>query len=177
MKKLFFLASIVFLFVACETKYYTVLITNDSSKTVSYTYNDSNDTLASKTSKTYEVKAYTQSPQNINVLDGALSIKLNQKGDTFTFVDVDPIIFNVTNSLPFDIKIKADNYIWDDDNNSTELSIQANKERKDNLFIYTAKPKFTTTSNYKVVYDWDITNLDELDAAGNPIKLLSLIIR
>ena len=177
MKKLIFVLVVVCLLAACETKYYFVLVTNDTSKTVSFTYNDTQDTLTENTSKIYDVKTYTLPPQNINVPDGALSVKMNQHGDTFIFVDVEPIVLNVTNSLPIDIKIRADNYIWDDDNKSIELSIQANIERTDKLFIYTVKPKFTTTSDYPVIYDWKIINLDELDASGNQKKKLSLIIR
>jgi hypothetical protein len=194
MKKLFFTVGIVCLLAACEIKYYSVLIINESSKTVSYTYNDISDTLLphdpsqdppqdpSEYSRTHEVKAYTKPPANIKVTDGALSVIMNQKGDAFTFVDVEPIAFSVKSLLPFDIKIKADNYIWDDKEKLLELSIPAqkevpNKERPEGLFIYTEKPKFTTTTSYPVIYVWNIIDLDELDDSGNPKKKLSLIVR
>jgi len=177
MKRLILTLSIVSALVACEIKEYSVLITNASSKTVSFTYNDSADMLAADTSKAYKVFAYTQPPKDIYVPGGALSVTMNQKGDTFTFVDVEPIIFNVTNSLAIGITIKADNYIWDNINNSVELSIPAQAERTVELFIYTVKPEFTATSDYPVIFDWNIIDLDELDGAGNPKKKLFLMIR
>ena len=155
MKKLLFAVGIVCLFAACETKYYSVLITNGSSKTVSFTYDDSSDTLDPDASKTYEVKAYTQPPANINVTDGALSVTMNQKGDTFTFVDVDPISFNVTNTLPIEITIKADNYI--DDDGSVEFTIGADTE-KTTAKIYTSKPNFTSLTDYPVIIDWNFND-------------------
>jgi hypothetical protein len=152
MKKVVFAISIVLLIiVGCETKYYSVLITNDSGKTVSYIYNDISDTLASKTSKTYEVLAYTQLPKNINVPNGALSVKMNQKGDTFTFVDVEPLNLNVVNKLPIEIKIRADSYI--DDNGATEFTIDANAEKTTGK-IYTSKPVFRSLTDYPVIIDW-----------------------
>jgi hypothetical protein len=175
MKRLILTLSIVFTLVACEIKTYSVLIINASSKTVSFTYNDLEDTLVANTSKAYEALANTPSPQNINVPNGALSVTMNRKGDTFTFVDVEPIIFNVVNTLPFEITIKADSYIWDNNNNSFGLSIPAQEERTD--VIYTEKPKFTATSEYPVIFDWNIIDLEELDGSGNPKKKLSLVIR
>ena len=183
MKRLILTLSIVFVLAACEIKEYSVLITNASSKTVSFTFNDSEDTLAADTSKAYKVSAYTPPPKNIYVPNGALSVTMNKNGDTFTFVDVEPIIFNVTNSLPIGITIRADDYIWDNINNSVELSILAKEERTDELFIYTVHPKFTTESNYSVVFDWNIIDIPDesgnpiLDASEKPQKKLSLVVR
>jgi hypothetical protein len=156
MKKLLVIFSIAFLLLAgCEEKYYSVLITNDSEKTVSFTYNDSDDTLASKTSKTYEVKAYTQPPTNIN-FPGALSVRMIQKGDAFTFEDIPSINLNVKSFLLIDIKIKADNYIWDDEYGSTEFFIPKGEER--NGLIYTEKPNFTTIPSYPAIIDWNFND-------------------
>jgi hypothetical protein len=179
MKKLILVFSIVCLFISCETRYYSVLVTNKSEKgkTVSYTYNGSSDTLTPGESKTYEVEAYTQRPADIKDEYGIASIKIERDGDIFTFKDAELIVLNVANSLPFDITIKADNYIWDEKNNSSELLIPAKDERTDELFIYTVNPEFTTESNYSVVFDWNITDLDELNDSGNPKKKLSLVIR
>jgi uncharacterized protein (UPF0333 family) len=77
----------VLLFAGCETKYYSVLITNELSKDVSYTYNGSSDTLASNTSKTYEVLAYTPPPIIITYEDGIEKIIMERNGDHFTFTD------------------------------------------------------------------------------------------
>jgi hypothetical protein len=85
MKKLIFVFGIICLFLACDTKYYSVLITNVSSKTVLFTYNDSPDTLAPNASKTYEVKAYTQPPINIIDENGIASIEMTRNGEQFIF--------------------------------------------------------------------------------------------
>jgi hypothetical protein len=131
------------------------LVKNESTvKTVSYTYNGISDTLAPSESKTYEVEAYTPPPTNISV-PGALSVIMNRQGDTFTFKDVDGIPLKVTNALSINVTIKAGNYIWDETNNSVELNIPKNTERVDNLVIYTANPRFTSTSSYPVVIDWN----------------------
>jgi len=185
MKKSLLAFGIVCLFISCEAKNYSVLVTNNSKKekTVSYTYNGSSDTLAPGESKIYEVEAYTRPPENIKDENGIASIEIERDGDIFKFVDAEPIIFNVANTLPFDITIKADNYILDGRDNSFELSLSANDERTEELFIYTVKPKFTTTSDYPVKYEWNITDLLDdsgepiLDGSGNPKKKLSLVIR
>ena len=92
MRKLFLVVCIALLVAACETKFYTVLISNGSSKTVSYTYNDTFDTLAPSTSKTYyDVKAYTQPPKNYADQDGneSIKIKYNSMTGDYTFIDKD----------------------------------------------------------------------------------------
>jgi len=186
MKKLVFVLGVTFLlFAGCGTKYYTVLITNKSEeKTVSYTYNGSSDTLAPNEERPYEVEAYTRRPENIKDEYGITSIDMERDGDHFTFKNATPIIFYVVNTLPVDVTIKADNYIWDKNNNSSELLASAKEERTDELFIYTENPKFTTTSEYPVKFEWDI--IYEKDDSGEPLlddfgkpkkKNLSLIIR
>jgi len=188
MKKLLLTFSIVCLFISCETKYYSVLVKNESTKTVSYTYNGSSDTLDPSASKAYEVEAYTRPPADIKDEHGIASIEIQRNEDIFTFKDAEPIIFNVANTLPFEVRIKADNYIWYEYEEegkkyvSFELSVPAqkeipNEERPDDLFIYTETPKFTATADYSVSCEWKIIDLEELDASGNPKKKLSLIIR
>jgi hypothetical protein len=157
MKKVLILASIVFALAGCEATHYSVLIKNNSSKTVSYVYNGSPDTLDPGKSKNYEVEAYIQPPANISV-PGALSVAMNRHGDTFTFVDADEIILKVVNTLSIAITIKADNYIWDKNNNSVELSIPENSKREDDLVIYTSNPRFTSTSSYPVSIDWNLSD-------------------
>jgi hypothetical protein len=194
MKKLLLPLTVVCLFLhSCgggSTNYYSVLITNDSSKTVSYTYNDTSDTLAANTSKTYEVKAYTQPPTKIMDENGIASIDMEQNGDHFTFTDATPIKMNILNTLPVDVKrIKADNYI--SYNESYLVSVLPGKTigetTSDELFIYTNKPHFSLEADsdgkieplYPIIFDWNITNLDEdeLDSFKKPKKKMSVIIR
>jgi hypothetical protein len=157
------------------------LVKNESTvKTVSYTYNGISDTLAPSESKTYEVEAYTLPPANIADQNGIASIIMKRNGDLFTFIDAknnDPSLelnLKVVNTLPISITIKANNYI--DDNNSMEMSISANSEKSS--LIYTRNPNFSTiNTNYPVIFEWSIAELDELDTSGNPKKEILLIIR
>jgi len=89
MKKMIFVFGVTCLLLACDTRYYSVLIINETSKTVSFTYNDSPDTLAPHASKTYEVKAYTRPPENILDENGIASIEMERSGDQFTFKDME----------------------------------------------------------------------------------------
>ena len=170
MKKLFFAAGIVCLLAACETKYYSVLITNESSKTVSYTYNDVSDTLPpynpsqdpSEYSKTYEVEAYTMPPKNIKDENGIASIEMNRDGDNFIFKDATPIGMNIRNALPDEVKrIKAGNYI--SYNGSFLVSVPGGETISDELYIYTNKPDFSLEADngiiepsYSVTFKWTI---------------------
>jgi len=95
MRKLFIaLFFVLLLVVGCDpVKLYTVVISNESLKTVSYVYNDSSDTLVPSTSKTYyEVKAHTQPPKDFVDQDGKETIKIKYNGITgdYTFIDKDP---------------------------------------------------------------------------------------
>jgi len=93
MNKLVFVLGFTFLlFAGCGTKYYTVLIKNDSSETVSYTYNDSSNTLLPSTSETfYEVKPYTSPPvisdETVRV---RVKIEYNAVTGAYTFKDIEP---------------------------------------------------------------------------------------
>jgi len=158
MKKLSFIVTVVFFLFSCgEKEFYPVLITNDSSKTVSYTYNDVDDTLPASETKDYEVKAYTPPPNNITDENGIASLVIythNLTGD-YTFYDADPLDLHVTNKSPVEITIKADNFI--DNDGLTELTIDPNpNEANTDAKIYTKTPKFTSTTDYPMVVEWTI---------------------
>jgi len=165
MKKLLVVFGVVFLLSAgCDEKNYTIIIKNDSSKTVTFTYDGTRESLDPFASKTYEVKAYAQQqPVDISV-PGAVSVKMDRKEDTFTFVDVKPFTLTVENKLTNDdVKIKAENYIEDDDG-STEITIKANSSKT--AKIYTSEPKFTTLTPASI--DWKFSN-NTVSVTINPI--------
>jgi hypothetical protein len=83
----------------CEAQYYSVSITNESLKAVSYIFDGHSDTLNPSESKAYEVLAYTQPPENIVDQNGVASIKLNRNGMTgdFSFINFIPFNLNVIN--------------------------------------------------------------------------------
>jgi hypothetical protein len=154
MKKLSLIALVCLALAACETKYYSVLITNNSSKDVSYSYNGASDTLVSGKSKGYEVEAYTQPPKDMSVT-GPMSVTMESKSEEYIFTNVPPVNLHVINTLPSNIIIKADSYI--DDNGSTELLIESLQE-KTTANIYTENPRFTVLSGYSAIIDWKIEN-------------------
>jgi hypothetical protein len=153
MKKLILGVLVCLALVACETKYYSVLITNNSSKAVTYTYNGSPNTLLSGVSEDYQVKAYTQPPKDISV-PGALSVEMENKGEEYVFVNVPPIDLHVINTLSVSVTIKADDYI--DNDGSTELAIGALTEVK-TAKIYTGRPNFSVSSGYSPNIVWEIS--------------------
>jgi len=143
---------LVFQLSSCgEAKLYTVLIKNEASKPVSYVYDGTNDTLPLGDSRLYGAKAYTQPPKNISV-PGTMSVKMAIDGDTFTFMDTDEITLNVSNLLPFVVKLRADNYI-DVGEDETEMEIKGTE--KVTAKIYTARPNFTTVPRQCTV-EWEL---------------------
>jgi hypothetical protein len=154
MNKLIFFVLGCLILISCEVKYYGVIITNNSSKAVSYIYNDSADTLSSAESKTYQVRAYTQPPKGISVAAGAMSIKMESKSDEYVFSDAESIDLRVFNTLPITITLKADDYI--EDGGSVELAVESQKEKT--AKIYTKNPKFTILSGYPTIIDWNIAD-------------------
>jgi len=156
--------SVALLLFSCGEKHYSVSITNDSTKAVSYTYNGVSDTLAVSQTKTYEVDAYTQPP--INVAEhpsgiASLVVKANGRNGDYTFSDATPLDLKVINKLPVPITIKADNYI--DNGGLTELTIAAD-DKEETAKIYTKSPKFTSTTNYPIIVEWTV--------AGNEMPVI-----
>jgi hypothetical protein len=159
MKKLLLSLALAFILLSCGDSIsgnYSVSITNNSKKIVSYTYNGISDTLAVSQTKNYEVKAYTPSPQNIVDQNGVASVELTyQYTGNYTIEDSRTSYkLNVVNELPIQVSIRADNYI--DDGGSPVLTIVANAE-KTTAKIYTKSPKFTSLVNYPVIIDWNFS--------------------
>jgi len=157
MKKLHLIIVFCILTVSCkdEIKIYNISITNNSTKSVSYTYNGSSDSLAVSETKKYEVKAYTGSPQNLVDQNGIASVELNVdnlKGDYFIVPAPEPINLSVTNTLPIEVSIRAGNFI--DDSGSPIFTISANSE-KSTAKIYTKNPIFTSLISYPIIIDWN----------------------
>jgi hypothetical protein len=145
-----------FSFWGCETKYYSVTITNESSKQATYTYNDSTDTLESEGSKAYQVKAYTQSPRDISVSQGAMSVKMHvlASGEEYRCEGLSPIPLQVHNKLGILITITADKYIEDGAGN-TVLTIEPIAK------IYTDHPQFIVSSGTMENVSWNKWEIKE----------------
>jgi hypothetical protein len=171
---IFILTGIIFQFSSCNEKLYSVLIENNSSKPVSYKYNDNIEpdylgiTVGVDNFKQYTVGPYTRPPKDINV-DGVMNIKmLNQNGQIYTFVDIEEsetFTLYVNNTLPIEVVLRADKYIYfeyitNEDKIDEEPIIEILTEMKIPAYklitgkIYTATPNFTLfPSQYTV--DWN----------------------
>jgi len=166
MNKLVFVLGFTFLlFAGCETKYYTVLITNGSTRPVAYIYNDSWDILVPPASKTYyEVKPYTLPPIIFNeILKIRVKTEYNAVTGAYTFKDAEFFNLIVNNQLTRDVKIKAGNYI--DDDGSVECTIGSSSSRT--AKIYTSTPKFTsvsdsTISDPPISITWFFSNINTI---------------
>jgi hypothetical protein len=145
---------IVFSFFSCEIQYYPVTVRNNSSKQVTYTYDDITDTLAVSDFREYQVKAHAQAPENISV-PGTMSVTLvpESSGEEYIFTDISPLDLYVLNTLDIDIILTADNYI--DNNGETSLGVNAKSEIT-TAKIYTQNPKFTISSGYSPSFIWEI---------------------
>jgi hypothetical protein len=156
-KKILFAAVLTVLLVAgCDTtELYTVSITNESSKTVSYVYNDSSDILAEQETKIYEVKAHTQPPKNYVDQNGIASVSIkydNMTGD-YTFIEADYYNLIIKNEFPFDVTITAGNFI--DNGGSKSLTVNTGTTNT-SAKIYTKHPTFMSTLSYPVIFEWNI---------------------
>jgi hypothetical protein len=141
-KKCCFLFGLILVLGSCETQRYSVSITNESSKTVRFSYDGSTDNLAPSGSKVYSVAAYTQPPVFLETIPkGPRSIGMKNSGDVYEFIDLDEIALNVFNKLPFDIEISAGDFI-DGGGNKTSVVVPANTTNNTGS-IYTSNPKFT----------------------------------
>ena len=181
MKKSIFLLAGVLLLGSCgEKEYYAVSITNESSKSVSYVYNDFRDTLGASETKAYEVKAHTEPPANVADTDGFASITMqNYQGEKYTFKDAEELKLSVLNTLPIEITIWAENYI---DNkkappdHSAILTISENDTipaGDPSPVIYTRNPKFITDPSYpSMTVEWHITKAKN---AGDPDEMTVII--
>ena len=162
MKKMAVVAAILvwgLFFSGCgEKEFYPVSITNNTDKTVFYSYNGIPDNkLEPEKTNYYEVKAYTQPPANIRDQYGIASITMiNRQGDKIIFEEAESFKLHVENRLPVGITIKADNYI-DNGESDPELTISAEGENTGGK-IYTSKPNFTEKNDRTVTFEWNIVD-------------------
>jgi hypothetical protein len=160
----------VFALGTCETRYYSITLRNNSSKQVTYTFDDITDTLAPIASKDYQVKAYTQPPKDLSV-SGAMSVKVDKERQTeeYVFKDIPPTTITILNTLPVPVRVKAGKYIEDiagnpfiecqEYNTSTGASETTGKIFTNNP-VFQSVPKYegqTDYSDYPVIFDWKIT--------------------
>lgn len=152
--------SIVFILFSCSfDDYYYFKVQNDSSRTITYTFNGDPQQLTAGDFKNYEIKNEGQyrtvensnagNPYGFNI-----GVGLKRIGQTFTYYDIEPHDLNVVNILPFDVTLKSE-YL--DNAGSTELTIQYNETKTAKIYARTSN--FTLTpSAYPIVIDRNFNN-------------------
>jgi len=186
MKKSLFILLIAVFLASCQGEFEDVnyTITNNSTKIVSFLFNDISETLNIDDSITYTINSEKGRivPKNPTFTGHIRSVKLiplnkGTSGIFYTFSDNNPLVLNVHNTLPIDLDLMAYdnldfdinnfklsfdinnfNYISDKDGNPT-LKIKGNSS--ESAKIYTSTPFFIIkngTQLYIADISWNLTN-------------------
>jgi len=193
MKKPLFILLIIILFWSCSNEFddITYTITNDSSKTVLFLFNNDLISLNKNEKITYSINSEKDrlAPENIEFSGHKRSVKLEMsnmgtKGIFYTFVDVTCFTLSVMNTLSIPITIKADDFIaasvdtdpdaFDDEDFT--LLIKENITEK--ASIYTSTPNFRIILNdYPVVIEWKFIDKIKEDDTVIEINTIYVIIK
>jgi hypothetical protein len=148
---------LVFVFGSCSNEFddITYTITNESSKTVGFSLNDIQISLAGNESVIYVINSEKGifAPENIIIMEHPRSInleKLNKgtSGIFFVFSDNIPFALNVENKLSIPVTVKAGNFIEATDDTDvdaydvTEFALKIKENSIENASIYTSTPSF-----------------------------------
>jgi hypothetical protein len=148
MKKLLVAAFVILCVSGCDVTYYSVTITNHSSKEVTFSYNDSPHTLASQAVSETQVKAHTRPPKDISV-SGAMSVSMTavEAGNGYLFEDAPSIPVTVYNTLPFAVRLAEKGNYLEDGNGSLFIDCPKQDSTKTAGTIYTKTPVFYLQNN------------------------------
>jgi hypothetical protein len=158
MKKTLFILFIAVLFWSCSGEFDDIkyTITNESSKTVEFKFNNKLESLASGGSLTHiinsekgtfvpEIDITGRHPRSVN-------LEKTNKGTAgifFRFSDNTPLPLNVENKLSIPVTVKAGNFIGASDDtgvdayDDTEFTLKIKEKSIENAFIYTSTPSFS----------------------------------
>jgi len=148
MKKLLFLLFIAVLLGSCQGEFDNVnyTITNESSKTVKFSFYDDSKSLNNSESITYNISSAQGrfAPQEIDFSGHKKSVNLNMvnngtAGIFYTFTDNAPLTLNVENKLSIPVTVKADDFI----DNKGKLTIEIKEGENETALIYTSTPNFS----------------------------------
>jgi len=154
MKKLTFILFIAVFFGSCQGEFDNIkyTITNNSSKIISFLFNDTNETLINGESMTYIINSEQGrfSPKEISFSGHKKSINLTAinngtAGIFYTFTDNVPLTLNVVNMLSIPVTVNAGDFI---DNNG-KTTIEIIEEGTETALIYTATPNFSVVESDK----------------------------
>ena len=169
MKKTLLTLAVVFILVSCgyNNSPYPVLIQNDSTKVVSYRYQNYIETLAQAEKRIYVVEKETDGPVfSLVPAEQPRSVIAVRKTEGWYFMDnKDSMPLTVTNELPFAVTLTAadfydyknNDYIENrqDDPYSTKLKIDGEDTISQDIFIYTRRPRFSASEG-NIRVNWKI---------------------
>jgi hypothetical protein len=192
MRNKIFLASLfVMLFLAaCGADYYDRVISNRSSKNVTYTYDGKRETLGAGDSRTYSVTLAVHAPSSFSFdpeLDHPKEVVMKPEGFDYIFENAPKIKLVVYNTLTTTNITISSEYI---DANGTGGADNATSFEVDkvidasthtdssttypNAVIYTRTPVFTVTSDdlpgYDFQVEYKIENISDTDTMGVTIR-------
>jgi len=160
MRKSLFILFIAVFFGSCQGEFENVkyTITNDSSKSVKFTFYNTTKTLAKDTSITYIINSEQGrfAPKDIIFSGHKKSVNLETlnngtSGIFYTFTNNNPLTLNVVNMLSIPITIKADDFIAvsgaDDAYNAKEFTLKIKEKVEKTALIYTSTPNFSVTES------------------------------
>jgi len=174
MKKTLFISLIIIFLLSCSREFDDIIytITNDSSKTVSFTFNDALETLDKDESITFAINSQKSGfvPKDITFDGHSRSVNLTRlnkgtAGIFYVFSDNTPLTLNVENTLTMSVTIKADIFIDSNDDtspdafNGDDFTLTINEGAVEKASIYTSAPNFTVVSPpapYKVNIEWEL---------------------
>jgi hypothetical protein len=118
---------LILMFGSCET-YYSVSITNESSKTVHFSYDGPTHELPPAGTNVFSVLPYASTPMSFWELHRVSEALAWNKTETVTgFYLLTPIPLRMANTLPVNISVTAGDFI-DGGRNKTAVEIEENKE-------------------------------------------------
>jgi hypothetical protein len=185
MKKLLFILSIAVLLGSCLGEFNNVdyTITNDSSKNITFTFNDITKTLAKDMSIVYTVSSEEGrfAPEKIEYLGHKKSVNLEtlNKGTAgifYTFTDNTPLTLNVENKSLVPVTVKADDLIDAGADtcvgayNKEGFTLKVYEDNEEKALIYTSAPNFSVKDArepeqviagtifypYPIEFDWEL---------------------
>jgi len=151
MKKTFLILIIVFLFISCVQGEYdnvTYTISNESSQTVKFTFNDVSDIIITEggdpiTCIISSDKGRFAPEIDFDELEHPKSVilKTENKGTAgifYTFLDNKRLTLRIENKLSIPVIVKADDFI----DNEGQLTVKLREKENADAFIYTPSPNF-----------------------------------
>jgi hypothetical protein len=154
---------VMLILAACGSDYYDRVISNQSSKIVSYVYDGRTETLAPYILKVYSVTLAVHEPSSITFDGHPKSIVVESEGWNYIFAGVTPIPLVVKNTLGSVIKIENEyiDYSPTGTEYYTSFNVAANKVAAPAV-VYTATPVFTITPvsayTYPITADYQIAS-------------------